>query len=116
MSGARVITTRNVYNGARMQLCVQHFASEANGDVQVEHGLHYSTFGCDACKCRHVAVVDGDHYTFTASVNTGGVTDENRAAHGGITYDQTCVDCRRRRRVNQNGSQFEFGAWLDPVP
>lgn len=66
-------------------------------------------------ECQHTAVIDGEHYSFAAPVNTGGVTDENRAAHGGVHYEQQCYDCKQVRDVNQNGSHFEFGAWM-PKP
>lgn len=65
--------------------------------------------------CQHTAVIDGEHHGYTAAVNTGGVTEENRAAHGGVHYEQQCYDCKQVRDVNQNGPQFEFGAWL-PKP
>lgn len=62
--------------------------------------------------CRHICVIDGHHYAYTAPVNTGGVTPENTAARGGITYTQTCYDCQLVRSVNENGNNFEFSAWL----
>ena len=49
MSGAKVITTRNVYTGRVMDLCAKHYAEEANGDAQVNHGMHFSLAGCSAC-------------------------------------------------------------------
>lgn len=61
--------------------------------------------------CRHTAVIDGAHLPFRGSVATPNVSHENRAAHGCVTYTQTCSDCNSRRHVNQNGMHFEFGAW-----
>lgn len=61
--------------------------------------------------CRHTAVIDGNHVPFRGSVATPRVTDEHRAAHGWVTYTQTCSDCKSKRDVNQNGMHFEFSAW-----
>lgn len=61
--------------------------------------------------CRHTAVIDGAHLPFRGSVATPHVSEENRAAHGWLTYTQTCSDCRSMRDVNQNGMHFEFSAW-----
>lgn len=35
----------------------------------------------------------------------------NRAAHGGITYTQTCCKCGAERPVNQNQHHYEYGPW-----
>lgn len=43
----KIITTRNVYTGAVMDLCAAHDAAQANGDAQVQQGLHHGS--CDAC-------------------------------------------------------------------
>ena len=64
--------------------------------------------------CKHIAVIDGTHHSYVAPVNTGGVTAANRAAHGGVHYDQRCTECGMVRAVNRNGWQFEYGAWLWP--
>jgi hypothetical protein len=68
-----------------------------------------------SARCAHARVVEGKHYSFAVPVHTGGLTDENRAAHGGVTYEQICVDCKAVRKVNQNGDHLEFGVWLPPL-
>jgi hypothetical protein len=65
--------------------------------------------------CAHARVVHGKHYSFAVPVNTGGVTEENRAAHGGVSYDEICVECKAVRRVNRNGRHFECSAWVRPA-
>lgn len=62
--------------------------------------------------CNHVAVIDGQHYSFAVPVATPGVTQENRAAWGGVSYTQLCTECKATRQVNQNGWQFEYAAWI----
>jgi hypothetical protein len=46
----KVISTKNVYTGRERDLCRRHYKAQANGDIQVQHGLHASPGGCDACR------------------------------------------------------------------
>ena len=46
----KVITTKNVYTNRVMDLCETHFDAQANGDAQVQHGLHAGE--CDACAAK----------------------------------------------------------------
>jgi hypothetical protein len=64
--------------------------------------------------CKHVAVIDGEHSSYTGPVYASPVTGMNRAAHGGVTYSQTCTECKSVRMINQNGRHFEFGIWISP--
>lgn len=43
----KVITVHNVYTQTVMDLCQMHVDANANGDSQVDRGLHRGT--CDAC-------------------------------------------------------------------
>lgn len=84
MSGATVVTTRNVHTGRVMDLCMRHYASEANGDAQVQHGLHFSLAGCAACSTR-------GH--FQPSAYKAGTSDERCAGCGapfGSHYNGQC--------------------------
>lgn len=47
-----VITTQNLYTGKVMNLCQTHFDANANGDAQVQHGLHPGA--CDVCNSPEV--------------------------------------------------------------
>ena len=62
-------------------------------------------------KCTHAHTTAGRHYGFSGSVARYPYTDENRAAHGGITYTETCDRCRATRSVNQNGGHSEYSPW-----
>jgi hypothetical protein len=61
--------------------------------------------------CKHTATATGPETGYSNSVATPGRTDENRAAHGCITYTETCSDCGAARRVNQNQLHIEVSAW-----
>jgi hypothetical protein len=61
-------------------------------------------------KHKHV-ITSGPDRCFVGPVSR---RDENPAAHGGITYTQTCEVCRAERRVNANGMHFEHGDWYMP--
>lgn len=58
-------------------------------------------------KCCHERTKDLRTVGFTGPVST----DENRAAHGGVTVTVECCDCGARRLENHNQRWVEFGAW-----
>ena len=63
----------------------------------------------------HRAVRTTEDRCYSGSVSRHPWTEENRAAHGGITYREICA-CGASRAVNQNGRHIEVGTWgLDPV-
>ena len=65
-------------------------------------------------KCKHTnkEQVGGD-YGYTGSVAVHPYTDENRSAHGGVTWTQRCRNCGSTRNVNSNGHHEEYGPWSD---
>lgn len=63
-------------------------------------------------KCRHRSKIDGVYRGYTSPVFTPGKTDENRGAHGAVTYTETCDACGMQRRINSNGRHTEFSAWF----
>jgi hypothetical protein len=60
-------------------------------------------------KCTHPKhkQISSD-YGFSCSVAVHPFTEENRGAHGGITYIEECRNCGAQRSVNQNQWHFEF--------
>lgn len=50
---------------------------------------------------------------YTETVSVAPYTDECRAAHGGVTYDEICA-CGVARAVNVNGAHVEEGPWRAP--
>lgn len=62
-------------------------------------------------RCPHLHTRDGNEYGYTGSVAVSPYTEENRAAHGGITYTQTCLACGAERSVNQNQWHVEYSPW-----
>lgn len=64
-----------------------------------------------AVKCSHARTKSGSINGYTGSVAVHPYTDENRAAHGGITYTVECLDCGARRRENTNGLAIEVSPW-----
>lgn len=54
----KIITVSNIHTHERADLCPGHYKSGARGDVQVQHGLHYSEFGCDVCRKRVADLTD----------------------------------------------------------
>ncbi len=62
------------------------------------------------CTHEHTHQI-GDDHCYTGSVAVEPYTDENRAAHGGITYDIECNACGARRSVNRNQSHVEVSPW-----
>lgn len=62
-------------------------------------------------RCRHTDTTYGPDKPFTDSVATKGRTDANRAAHGGTSYTETCMQCGKMRDINQNGRHLEYSAW-----
>lgn len=61
--------------------------------------------------CKHTQTVDGTDYGYTGSVAVHPYTDENRAAHGCITFSQTCRVCGAERAVNANQGHREYSPW-----
>ncbi len=61
--------------------------------------------------CQHTATTTGRETGYDSSVATPGRTAENRAAHGCITYTETCDACGAERRVNQNQRHIEVSEW-----
>ena len=60
-TSSNIVTTRNVYTEKVMDLCPSHYDARANGDVQIEYGLH--TGFCDVCDKRPARIIslnDGD--------------------------------------------------------
>lgn len=57
--------------------------------------------------CPHVPARASTDRCFSGSVSR----DQNRAAHGCITYTEECLLCGARRAVNQNQGHFEQGDW-----
>lgn len=57
--------------------------------------------------CKHRNTTCGRDRCFTGPVSR----DENRAAHGNMTYTVTCDDCGAQQDVNQNQGFFERGPW-----
>lgn len=62
------------------------------------------------CKHEHTHQY-GDDRTFVFPVAVHPYTDENRAAHGGISWTEECNACGARRAVNQNQAHIEVGPW-----
>jgi len=67
-----------------------------------------------ATNCHHDRTTSGDHFGYTGSVAVHPHTHQNRAAHGGVTYTERCLDCRAVRPVNTNGGHVEVGPWRRP--
>jgi len=63
-------------------------------------------------RCRHAKTTAGPDGGFTGPAYPEGPRGENRAAHGGICYVETCDRCGARREVNSNGRHVERGAWV----
>ncbi len=62
--------------------------------------------------CKHTKTKNDERvYCFTAPVAVYPYTEENRAAHGNICYDEICCECGATRAVLQNGSHYEFAPW-----
>lgn len=62
-------------------------------------------------RCKHQNTRTGDAYGFNGSVAVRPYTEENRAAHGGVRYIETCQDCGASRECNVNGSHEENSPW-----
>lgn len=62
-------------------------------------------------KCSHARTREGQSHAFAGGVARPPYTDENRAAHGCVTYTEVCLQCGARRSVNQNQLHHEFGVW-----
>ena len=58
--------------------------------------------------CTHTEVRSSRPYPFFGPI--AGAT-QNRAAHGGCSYVETCQGCGARREVNANQNYCETGPW-----
>lgn len=62
--------------------------------------------------CKHERTHQhGDDRAFVFPVAVSPYTEENRAAHGGISWTEECDKCGSRRAVNQNQHHIEVGPW-----
>jgi hypothetical protein len=68
-------------------------------------------------ECRHERTKTGEPRSYTGSVAIYSswrgrwLTEQNRAAHGGIAVTITCLDCGATRQENRNGRHVEMGPW-----
>lgn len=68
-------------------------------------------------KCKHKRTKTGEPrgYTGSVAIYSPGrrmwLSEENRAAHGGICVTITCLDCGATRQENRNGRHVEEGPW-----
>ena len=60
-------------------------------------------------KCKHKNTEQGEHWGYSGPVSQ----NENPAAHGGVSYTETCRDCGAERAVNANMFQYERGEWSE---
>jgi len=60
--------------------------------------------------CKHTTSTAGTHYGYVGPVSLPQY--QNPAAHGGVTYTETCNDCGATRRVNSTGRHREVGRWV----
>ena len=63
--------------------------------------------------CKHSHLKTGPDRCFSGPVR---VTDQNPAAHGNVTYTETCTDCGAERSVNVNQCHVEEGEWSGAAP
>lgn len=61
--------------------------------------------------CQHTRTESGRDYGFRGAIPDA---EENPAAHGCITYTETCLSCGARRGINQNQCHVEIGPWHLP--
>lgn len=62
-------------------------------------------------RCEHKHTRTGEAHGFTGSVARPPYTEQNPAAHGGVTFTETCLMCGARRQLNRNGMHEERGTW-----
>ena len=62
-------------------------------------------------KCKHTNTTEGTVYGYRHGVSVSPYTTANRAAHGGVTFTETCDACGASRQVNQNQRHIEVGPW-----
>lgn len=65
-------------------------------------------------KCAHPQTTVRGTRPYYAPVFTSGVTEQNRAAHGGCCTTETCNACGASRTVLVNGDAEEHSAWGPP--
>ena len=61
--------------------------------------------------CKHLRTEDGPERCYSGSVAVHPYTAENRAAHGCVTWVETCLECGAERAVNGNYGHREYGPW-----
>lgn len=61
--------------------------------------------------CDHRKTIDGECRCFSHSVACHPYTEENRRAHGNVSYIETCLVCGAERSVNENQGSHEYGTW-----
>ena len=66
-------------------------------------------------KCTHKLTTYTENKCFRHPVAKPPYTEENRAAHGGVTYMQICALCGAQRPTNENGRHVEVGPWSAPA-
>lgn len=62
------------------------------------------------CKYEHTHQYGADR-AFFSSVARHPYTEENRAAHGCISWTEECDECGARRAVNENQNHIEVSPW-----
>lgn len=62
--------------------------------------------------CKHERTHQyGEDRAFVFSVAVHPYTEENIAAHGGISWTEECAECGARRAVNRNQRHIETSPW-----
>lgn len=61
--------------------------------------------------CPHTPVATGDALPFFTGVAVEPYTTQNRAAHGGVRYVETCSHCGAERERLVNGLHEEVSPW-----
>lgn len=64
-----------------------------------------------SAKCAHKHVQTSEPAGFSYCVAHHPYTDCHPAAHGSVTYTETCMDCGHERSLNANGLHEEVGTW-----
>jgi hypothetical protein len=66
-------------------------------------------------KCTHTLTTYTGNKCYRHPVAKPPYTEENPAAHGGVTYVQICALCGAQRRATATGGQGYVGRWSDPA-
>jgi len=59
---------------------------------------------------QHEATQVSEPRPFVGGLGRRALDNENRAAHGGVSFIETC-ECGAWRYVNENGAHVEYGPW-----